>query len=146
MKSKKININPETIYWIAAKKILQIIDKDFKEEITKVALRSFTEKLTKKTEDLTIDEAVILACHCCEDINPKRLYVKDRRKQVVVARWLAMWYVHKYHNKTLKFVGELFGKDHATALHGNKKIDSCDKKELGPDIFDWISKFKNAIN
>lgn len=142
----EIKINPDRIYMIAARKIMQIIDKEFKEEITKYALRSFSEKLTKKTGLLTIDEAVILAAHCCEDINPKSLYVNDRHKQIVVARWLVMWYINRHLNKSLSFAGSIFGKDHATALHGNKKVDYGTKQTLGSDIFEWISKFKNAIN
>jgi len=143
---KEININPDRIYMIAAKKILQIIDKEFKEEITKVALKSFTDKLTKKTGLLTIEEAVLLASHCCEDVNPKSLYVDDRHKQTVVARWLVMWYINKHLEKSLTFAGSIFGKDHATVIHGMKKVNFGTKQTLGADIFEWISKFKNAIN
>lgn len=142
----EIKINPDRIYRQAARTILKLIDDNFKEEITRVALKQFSDKLSNKSGKLTIDESVLLACYCCEDINPVSLYKNDRHKQTVVARWLVMWYIHRHLKKTCTFSGAIFGKDHATALHGIKKVDYGTKQTLGTDVFEWISKFKNAIN
>lgn len=55
---------------------------------------------------------------------------KNRSKQIVTARQIAMKLIQKYLNKTLKEIGKVFGgKDHTTVLSSIRKIDSKLEKD-----------------
>ena len=55
---------------------------------------------------------------------------KNRSKQIVAARQVAMKLIQKHLNKTLKEIGKFFGgKDHTTVLSNVRKVDSQLKKD-----------------
>lgn len=56
-----------------------------------------------------------------------RLKENNRKKEVVWARNLIMWYVHKYMGYTLSDAGAIFNKDHSSVIHSIKRIDTPDK-------------------
>lgn len=51
-------------------------------------------------------------------------HTKSRLVNLVTGRGIAMWYLITYFNMTLSEAGAVFGKDHATALHARRRIDT----------------------
>jgi chromosomal replication initiator protein len=60
--------------------------------------------------------------------------LNTRKQEVVKGRQVAMWYIRNEISMTLKDIGRLFGKDHATVIHAlgevRNIIDTKDKKYL----------------
>ena len=69
-----------------------------------------------------------------------RLKEKSRKKEVVWARNMVMWYVKMHLKHTYAQSGELFGKDHATAIHAMKEFNK-DNKYLTSQQSLWKSTF-----
>ncbi len=136
----------EKLYRMTIVKILKIAEREFKEDIMRIALKDYSSSIISKNGELSIDEAILLACSCCDNINPELLYTTSRKGEVVVARWLSIWYISTYLHKSLSFSAGVFGKKHDHAIYGNDKINEGDKNTLGSKYFEWISNFKNAIN
>lgn len=66
-----------------------------------------------------------------------RLKEKSRKKEVVWARNMVMWYVNKQMRYTQEDTGAIFKKDHASVIHAVKRFDT-DYKYL--DAYQSISK------
>lgn len=67
-----------------------------------------------------------------EGINPEIIITKTRQREIVEARYIIMYFDKQTSpKKSLSVIARPFGKDHATALHGIKKIinlNDTDKK------------------
>jgi hypothetical protein len=61
-------------------------------------------------------------------VNPKRLLEADRHKDVVAARRIAAWLLHRRRWSTLK-IGSLLNHDHSTILSGLRRV-AADKELL----------------
>ena len=74
----------------------------------------------KETQDIL--RKVILATGYSHDI----LKSKSRERSLVCARQFAMWKLHEQlysEGHTFKMIAELFGRDHATAIHSIRTIN-----------------------
>lgn len=79
-----------------------------------------------------------------------------RKRQSVIARQLVMYFFRKSNSKfevSLREIGEIFGKDHATALHAYKQIKQLTKQTyeeayLAKELFLYYVSFNNqkALN
>ena len=70
---------------------------------------------------------------------------KNRQKQIVTARQIAMKLIQKHLKKTLKDIGRAFGgKDHTTVLSNIKKIDSNVQKDK--DLSNVFNKIESSIH
>lgn len=57
------------------------------------------------------------------DLLVEDLCSKGRKKEIVLARQMAMYFCHQYTKEALKNIGEAFGgRDHTTVIHANKSI------------------------
>lgn len=57
------------------------------------------------------------------DIGVHRIYEKTRKREVVDARQLCMYFARKFTKMSLWMIGrEIGNKDHATALHGKRAV------------------------
>ena len=73
------------------------------------------------------------------------LRLRTRKEEVVFARYLIFWYLNKYMKYSFDKSGKLLDKDHATAIHGVRIIDS-DPKFLKEYQRIWRKQFMNKLN
>jgi chromosomal replication initiation ATPase DnaA len=69
-----------------------------------------------------------------------RIKEKSRKREVVYARNMVFWYVNKYLKYSLAVTGQLFDKDHSTAIHGIREFNK-DNKYLTEDQRLWKKVF-----
>ena len=80
-------------------------------------------------------------------LNPNYYSKKTRYRPIVEARQMAMFMIRKHTTLTLKKIASIFEKDHATVLHGVKKIkgykfyDKKTRKEI-VDL-EYIIKYRS---
>lgn len=71
-------------------------------------------------------------------INLEDLKAKTRKKEIVVARQVAMYFSKEFTNHSLKSIGYHFGgRDHSTVIHAVQTVN---------DIMETDSTFRNAVN
>lgn len=68
-------------------------------------------------------------------VTPERLSSHTRKREVVVARQHVMSIMLRFYNMSLHSVGAIYRKDHATALHARRTIDT---------LRDQYSEYENA--
>ena len=80
-------------------------------------------KMVKKsTEELTVDKIQHIVCDHFR-ISRELLQTKTRKREVVQARQLAMYFSKNYTKYSLSYIGNQIGKkDHATVLYACKAV------------------------
>lgn len=68
---------------------------------------------------------------------------KNRKRELVIGRQLAMWLMRRYTSLSLDKIGEYFSRDHATVLHAKKQID--DLRETDKGIKKQLNDLKNIV-
>ncbi|MEA3450277.1 MAG: helix-turn-helix domain-containing protein [Bacteroidota bacterium] len=58
------------------------------------------------------------------NVAEKAIKRKTRKKEIVEARHIAMWFMKKHTKLTLENIGKKFNKDHSSVSHASKKIDN----------------------
>jgi len=94
-------------------------------------------------EDEKVKQVKQIAATSCH-IPEFRLYESSRKKEPVFARYLVFWYATIYTKMSLKDAGLIFAKDHATALHG-KRIVETEDVFLSPEQRYWKNRFINKL-
>lgn len=61
----------------------------------------------------------------------------SRKRDVVIARQLSMYFAKEFTQKSLKNIGESFGKDHSTVLYSHKQVR---------DLMDTDALFRDTVN
>lgn len=56
--------------------------------------------------------------------NLEQLRINSRKRELVFARHLAMYFIDKHTKHTLDVIGHAFNRDHATVLHGRKVVSN----------------------
>ena len=70
-------------------------------------------------------------------VKPDDLKDKIRKKEIVIARQVAMYFSKEYTNHSLKSIGYHFGgRDHSTVIHAVQSVN---------DMMDTNSSFKSSI-
>jgi chromosomal replication initiator protein len=70
-------------------------------------------------------------------INTEDLKAKTRKKEIVMARQVAMYFAKEYTNHSLKSIGYHFGgRDHSTVIHAVQCVN---------DMMEFDSRFKNSM-
>lgn len=140
----KIDLPPEIIFYIASEiesnireleggliKILaysSLTGEDLNLELAKTVLRDIIRKQPKK---ITIDAVKKIVCDYYK-INKYLLEGKTRKKEVVLARQVAMYLVRELTNSSLEAVGICFGgRDHSTVIHACRIIKEKIEKDNG---------------
>jgi len=75
----------------------------------------------------------------------EELMDKCRKRELVVARYFIIAYQYAYTNNSLKTCGQLFGKNHATVIHGNKNIANFLSQKPNNDYKSYLMNFKNRL-
>lgn len=79
--------------------------------------------ITKKSRNPTTHKKIIKTVADFYEISEKDLLSKNRKKQVVLPRQIAMFLIRQEMNSSYPFIGERFGgKDHTTVIHACEKI------------------------
>lgn len=72
------------------------------------------------------------------NVNLEDLKAKTRKKEIVIARQVAMYFSKDYTNHSLKSIGYHFGgRDHSTVIHAVQSVN---------DMIDTNAKFRSAID
>ena len=107
--------------------------RDIDIELAKKIIKN---NLKQSTKELTIDTIHKLVCEHL-DIPYKKLLQNTRKREVVQARQLAMYFSKLMTNNSLKNIGNHFGgKDHTTVMHSCKNIK---------DLMDTNPAFKENV-
>jgi len=70
-------------------------------------------------------------------IDPSELKAKTRKKEIVIARQIAMYFSKEYTNHSLKSIGYHFGgRDHSTVIHAVQSVN---------DMIDTNNNFRSSI-
>jgi chromosomal replication initiator protein len=70
---------------------------------------------------------------------------KSRKKELVKARWIAMYYIREQTDFTLKTIGDMFGRDHTTVIHALWTIHEIMSLHYQTDLKEDLIKFKRFI-
>jgi hypothetical protein len=71
--------------------------------------------------DLDFPQRVLAAAASPFNLSAERLLERTRRNDVTSARYVAAWILRRRHWSYAK-IGELFGLDHSTIIHGLRKV------------------------
>ncbi|GAA5221412.1 chromosomal replication initiator protein DnaA [Membranihabitans marinus] len=107
-------------------------------EITKEVVQKFVEQVSKEITIQSIQELV--ASHF--KIEADHLQSKSRKRNIVIARQLSMYFAKKHTNKSLKTIGDTFGgRDHSTVIYSCKTVkDLMDTDKIFKETVDDLEK------
>jgi len=96
----------------------------------------------KNTE---VDFNRIVKCVCKHySLNKEQIFSKNRNKELVLARQVAMYLMKKITDKSLRDIGDfLGGRDHSTVKHALNRIDRYSK--LNPDFNTTLKRIQDDI-
>lgn len=108
-----------------------------RKEITMGLAKSMIEKLVKNSKkELSIDYIQRIVCDYF-NLTPEALQTKTRKREIVQARQIAMFFSKSLTKSSLATIGsKIGGKDHATVLHACKTVNN---------LLDTDKQFKNQL-
>jgi chromosomal replication initiator protein len=119
--AKKIRRNIRELEGIV-KKILFYKDKK-QVEITKEIAEEIIEKSTQSSSRFVSDNQIIKCVAEFFNISTEELMGRNRKKEVVEPRQIAMYLLRDISELSYPYIGEKLGKDHTTAIHSYEKIN-----------------------
>ena len=110
-----------------------ITKKEIDLELTKSVINKIV-KNTKKEININYIQEIVSKFF---NISIEQMKDKARRKEIVIARQVAMYFSKDFTNNSLKSIGFHFGgRDHSTVIHAVQSVN---------DMIDTDSVFKNNI-
>lgn len=109
-----------------------------KRDLTVDVVKDILEKMVRKQaqEELTVEKIQQVVCGHFH-ITPETLQAKTRKREIVQARQLAMYFCKNYTKASLSYIGNQIGKkDHATVLYACKAVT---------DLIETDRKFKMEV-
>ena len=70
---------------------------------------------------------------------------KSRKRELVKARWLAMYFIRQKTDYTLNAIGDMFGRDHTTVIHALETIKDIMTLHYETDLKEDLLKIKQYI-
>ena len=145
-----ININGEIIEYIASNITVNIRELEGalisllaqstlnKKDINIDLARKVIDKLVKHSKkDISVDYIQKIVCDYF-DISPDQLHSKTRKREIVQARQIAMYFSKSLTKSSLASIGsQIGGKDHATVLHACKTVNN---------LIDTDKQFRQTVN
>ncbi len=105
--------------------------------------RTVKEIATNRETNITIDQITKVVCQHFK-VEENAVREKNRKKEVVIARQVAMYLSKKLTAYSLKTVGLHFGgRDHSTVIHAQTTIESL--MEVDPQLKESVNYLKNKI-
>jgi len=109
-----------------------------KKEITVDLAKKIIDKIVKSTKrEISIDYIQKVVCDYF-NISPESLKSKTRKREIVQARQITMYFAKNYTKNSLAIIGSIVGgKDHATVLHACRTVQN---------LIETDKKFKQYID
>ncbi|UJP64985.1 chromosomal replication initiator protein DnaA [Mongoliitalea daihaiensis] len=100
--------------------------------------KSIMKNIVKDIETEVGIDFIQKTCSDYFDIKIEDLKAKTRKKEIVTARQVAMYFSKEFTNHSLKSIGYHFGgRDHSTVIHAVQTVN---------DLMDTDTAFRNAVN
>ena len=97
-----------------------LVEREIDLKLTKEVVQKFVAQISKEITIESIQDLV--ANHFNLDIDT--IQSKSRKRQIVTARQLAMYFVKKHTNHSLKSIGKAFGgRDHSTVIYSCRTVN-----------------------
>ena len=111
-----------------------LMKKDIDLELAKQTLKTIIHDIDTEVSIDYIQKTVSEYFH----LKPEDLKDKTRKKEVVIARQLAMYFSKEYTNHSLKSIGYHFGgRDHSTVIHAVQTVN---------DMYDVDNRFRSSVD
>ena len=111
-----------------------LMKKDIDLELAKQTLKTIVHDIDTEVSIDYIQKTVSEYFH----LKTEDLKDKTRKKEVVIARQLAMYFAKEYTNLSLKSIGYHFGgRDHSTVIHAVQSVN---------DMYDVDSRFRSSVD
>jgi chromosomal replication initiator protein len=111
-----------------------LMKKDIDLELAKQTLKTIIHDIDTEVSIDYIQKTVAEYFH----LKTEDLKDKTRKKEVVIARQLAMYFSKEYTNHSLKSIGYHFGgRDHSTVIHAVQTVN---------DIYDVDNRFRSSVD
>jgi chromosomal replication initiator protein len=124
-------------------KLLANASLNSKEITLELAKRTVKEIATDRKINITIDDISKAVCHYL-NIAENKIREKTRKKEIVLARQLAMYFSKELTKSSLKTIGLHFGgRDHSTVIHACNSIEQMRLKDLS--MKELIDSIRNKI-
>ena len=116
-------------------------NRDIDLSLAKDVLRDL---ITDSRVTMTIDQIQRLVCEYFI-IEEDLVRAKTRKREVVQARQVAMYFCKKLTQHSLKTIGLHFGgRDHSTGIHANKSVEN--QMDTDPKFKEIIEEISNKID
>lgn len=93
--------------------------------------------------NLSIDDITRIVCEFL-NVPENKVRDKTRKKEIVMARQLAMYFAKEFTKASLKTIGLHFGgRDHSTVIHACNSVETDVKND--PQLKELVEKLKNKI-
>ncbi|MGY6522367.1 MAG: chromosomal replication initiator protein DnaA [Mongoliitalea sp.] len=107
-------------------------------EIDLALAKTIMKNIVKDIETEVGIDFIQKTCADYFDIKVDDLKAKTRKKEIVTARQVAMYFAKEFTNHSLKSIGYHFGgRDHSTVIHAVQTVN---------DLMDTDTAFRNAVN
>lgn len=124
-------------------KLLANASLNSKEITLELAKRTVKEIATDRKINITIDDISKAVCHYL-NIAENKIREKTRKKEIVLARQLAMYFSKELTKSSLKTIGLHFGgRDHSTVIHACNSIEQMRNNDLS--MKELIDSIRNKI-
>jgi chromosomal replication initiator protein len=124
-------------------KLLANASLNSKEITLELAKRTVKEIATDRKINITIDDISKAVCHYL-NIAENKIREKTRKKEIVLARQLAMYFAKELTKSSLKTIGLHFGgRDHSTVIHACNSIEQMRLNDLS--MKELIDSIRNKI-
>jgi hypothetical protein len=94
------------------------------------------QKIQKSTEGFIIQEIINEVCKTF-DVGEHMLYQKTRKRNVVMPRFFAIYFIKMFTTLTLTKIGTIFNRDHSTIISAINTID---------DLLSYDKEIQNTYN
>ncbi|HQI40158.1 MAG TPA: chromosomal replication initiator protein DnaA [Ignavibacteriaceae bacterium] len=124
-------------------KLLANASLNSKEITLDLAKRTVKEIATDRKINITIDDISRIICTQL-NIPENKIREKTRKKEIVLARQLAMYFAKELTKNSLKTIGLHFGgRDHSTVIHACNNVEQM--RNSDPSMNDLIDSIRNKL-
>lgn len=124
-------------------KLLANASLNSKEITLDLAKRTVKEIATDRKINITIDDISRIICTQL-NIPENKIREKTRKKEIVLARQLAMYFAKELTKNSLKTIGLHFGgRDHSTVIHACNNVEQM--RNSDPSMSDLIDSIRNKL-
>jgi chromosomal replication initiator protein len=115
--------------------------KDVDVDLARTMLQNFMEKVSR---EVSIDSVQRIVCEYLA-VTPEDLKAASRRRGLVQARQLAMYFAKELTNESLKAIGLHFGgRDHSTVIHSLQTVNNL--MDTDKEFFKQVHELRKKLN